>query len=98
LVAQLGRALSWYGKDRWFKSSPRLLNNLSSHVKRLTAEWMQHNIVIKNDSYRFNIQHDLSIKWSLYVKTLVLELCQDVLGRTVDVKIDDNLISLVFRE
>jgi hypothetical protein len=21
LVAQLGRALSWYGKDRWFKSS-----------------------------------------------------------------------------
>jgi hypothetical protein len=24
LVAQLGRALSWYGKDRWFKSSPGL--------------------------------------------------------------------------
>jgi hypothetical protein len=64
----------------------------------LTASWMQHNIVIKNDSYRFNIQHDLGIKWSLYVKTLVLELCQDILGITVDVKIDDNLISLVFTE
>jgi hypothetical protein len=64
----------------------------------LTASWMQHNIVIKNDSYRFNIQHDLGIKWSLYVKTLVSELCQDVLGRAVDIKINDNLISLVFTE
>jgi hypothetical protein len=65
----------------------------------LTASWMQHNIEIKNGSYyRFNIQHDLGIKWSLYVKTLVSELCQDVLNTKVDVKIDDNLISLVFRE
>lgn len=65
----------------------------------LNASGMQHNIAIKNDSYhRFNIQHDLGIKWSLYVKTLVSELCRDVLNLTVDVKIDDNLISLVFRE
>jgi hypothetical protein len=65
----------------------------------LTASWMQHNITIRNDSYRFNIQHDLGIKWSLYVKTLVSELCQDVLGgKAVDIKIDDNLISLVFTD
>ena len=65
----------------------------------LTASWMQHNIEIKNGSYyRFNIQHDLGIKWSLYVKTLVSELCRDVVNITVDVNIDDNLISLVFRE
>lgn len=65
----------------------------------LTASWMQHNIEIKNGSYyRFNIQHDLGIKWSLYVKTLVSELCHDVLNITVDVMIDDNLISLMFRE
>jgi hypothetical protein len=64
----------------------------------LTASWMQHNIVIRNNSYRFNIQHDLGIKWSLYVKTLVSELCQDVLGKVVNIKIDDNLISLVFTE
>jgi hypothetical protein len=35
LVAQLGRALSWYGKDRWFKSSPGLLNDLSTKSSRL---------------------------------------------------------------
>ena len=65
----------------------------------LTASWMQHSIEIKNGSYyRFNIQHDLGIKWSLYVKTLVSELCHDVLKLPVDVMIDDNLISLMFRE
>ena len=65
----------------------------------LTASWMQHNIEIKNGSYyHFNIQHDLGIKWSLYVKTLVSELCHDVLKLPVDVMIDDNLISLMFRE
>ena len=65
----------------------------------LTASWMQHNIEFKEGSYhRFNIQHDLGIKWSLYVKTLVSELCQDVLNITVDVSIDENLISLTFEE
>lgn len=65
----------------------------------LTASWMQHNIEIKDGSYhRFNIQHDLGIKWSLYVKTLVSELCHDVLNITLDVKIDENLISLTFRD
>lgn len=65
----------------------------------LTASWMQHNIEIKEGSYhRFNIQHDLGIKWSLYVKTLVSELCRDVLNITVDVSIDENLISLTFEE
>lgn len=65
----------------------------------LTASWMQHNIEIKEGSYhRFNIQHDLGIKWSLYVKTLVAELCHDVLNITVDVSIDENLISLTFEE
>jgi hypothetical protein len=65
----------------------------------LTASWMQYNIEIKNGSYcHFEIQHDLGIKWSLYVKTLVSELCHDVLEITVDINIDENLISLIFKE
>jgi len=65
----------------------------------LTASWMQHNIEIKNGSYyRFNLQHDLRIKWWLYVKTLVLELCHDVLRLPVDVMKEDKLISLMFRK
>jgi hypothetical protein len=65
----------------------------------LTASWMQFIIEIKNGSYcHFEIQHDLGIKWSLYVKTLVSELCHDVLEITVDINIDENLISLIFKE
>jgi len=62
----------------------------------LTVSWMQHNIENKNGSYRFNIHHDLGIKWSLYVKTLVSELSEDILGKKVEVKISSDLVSLVF--
>jgi hypothetical protein len=63
----------------------------------LTVSWMQHNIENKNGSYLFNIHHDLGIKWSLYVKTLVSELSEDVLGKKAEVKITNDLISLVFQ-
>jgi hypothetical protein len=89
---------SFKGILRFMKENIELDDFLRFLRTWLTASWMQHNIVIKNDSYRFNIQHDLGIKWSLYVKTLVSELCQDILGKAVDIKIDDNLISLVFTE
>jgi hypothetical protein len=62
----------------------------------LTASWMQHNIVIRDDSYSFTIRHDLGIKWSLYVKIVVTELSHDVLNKRVESEITDNLISLVF--
>lgn len=62
----------------------------------LTVSWMDHTIVNRNGSYYLNIQHDLGIKWSLYVKTLVSELYRDILGKKVDVDISANLISFIF--
>jgi hypothetical protein len=38
----------------------------------------------------------MGIKWSLYVKTLVSELSQDILGKKVEIKISENIISLIF--
>jgi hypothetical protein len=61
----------------------------------LTVSWMQHNIENKNGSYRFTIHHDLGIKWSLYVKTLVSELSKDVLEKRSQVKITNDLISFI---
>jgi hypothetical protein len=46
-------------------------------------------------AHRFNIHHDLGIKWSLYVKTLVSELSEDILEKKAEVKITKDLISLV---
>ena len=62
----------------------------------LTVSWMQHNIVIRDESYHFNIQHDLGYKWSLYVQTLVSELSNDILQKKSEIKITDNVISIVF--
>jgi hypothetical protein len=62
----------------------------------LTVSWMQHNIVLRNGTYHFNIQHDLGYKWSLYVQTLVSELSNDILQRRADIRITDNVISIVF--
>ena len=64
----------------------------------LTVSWMQLNIEKRNGSYRFHIQHDLGIKWSLYVKILVSELSEDILKKKVQVKITEATISLVFQE
>jgi hypothetical protein len=62
----------------------------------LNVSWMQHNIEQKDGYYRFHIQHDLGIKWSIYVKILVSELSEDILNRKVQVKISASTISLVF--
>jgi hypothetical protein len=62
----------------------------------LTVSWMQHNIILRNGSYHFNIQHDLGYKWSLYVQTLVSELSNDILQRRAEIRITDNVISIVF--
>jgi hypothetical protein len=62
----------------------------------LTVSWMQLNIVLRNGSYHFNIQHDLGYKWSLYVQTLVEELSNDILQRRAEIKVTDNVISIVF--
>jgi hypothetical protein len=62
----------------------------------LTVSWMQHNIVLRNGSYHFNIQHDLGYKWSLYVQTLVSELSNDILRQRAEIRITENVISIVF--
>jgi hypothetical protein len=62
----------------------------------LTVSWMQHNIVLRNGSYHFNIQHDLGYKWSLYVQTLVSELSSDILEQRAEIRITENVISIVF--
>jgi hypothetical protein len=62
----------------------------------LTVSWMQLYLVDRNHSYLLNIQHDMGRKWSLYVKTLVAELAQDILGKQIEIKISDNIISLIF--
>jgi hypothetical protein len=62
----------------------------------LTVSWMQQNIEVRDGTYYFKIQHSLGPKWSLYVKTLLSELSQDILGKMAEISIIGDTISFVF--
>lgn len=62
----------------------------------LNVAWMQHYIEKRKDSYVFKIQHDLGIKWTLYVETLIRELFHDIVGKPLEVKSTKGNITLVF--
>lgn len=63
----------------------------------LTVSWMQNDLHVHEDGENhFMIQHDMNIKWSLYLKILVSELYRDIFGKNVDIRITDKTISLVF--
>lgn len=81
----------------FMKESPDIEDFVEVLRSWLTVSWMQHNIEIRNRIYHFKIQHNLGKKWSLYVKTLVSELSQDVLGKRGETKtISDTMVSLAF--
>lgn len=62
----------------------------------LNVAWMQHYIKKGKNCYHFRIQHDLGKKWSLYIKTLVVGLFEDILNKKLEAKITKNTISFVF--
>lgn len=62
----------------------------------LNVAWMQHYIRKEKNGYNFRIQHDLGKKWSLYIKTSVRGLFEDVVGKKLQVKTSKNTISFIF--
>ena len=62
----------------------------------LNVAWMQHGFEKTKNSYIFKIQHDLGKKWSLYVRTLITALFQDIMKRPLEVKCGKNSIVVVF--
>jgi hypothetical protein len=64
----------------------------------LTVSWMQQSIEVRDGIYHFKVQHSLGSKWSLYVKTLISELSQDILGKKADIILVGDTISFAFSE
>ncbi|MGD1835167.1 MAG: hypothetical protein ACPKQO_05550 [Nitrososphaeraceae archaeon] len=62
----------------------------------LYVAWMQHDVIKGRKYYTFKIQHDLGEKWSLYIKTVVTELFNDILHKKLEVKTRKNLITFIF--
>jgi hypothetical protein len=64
----------------------------------LNVSWMQQNIEVHDGKYTFKIQHGLGSKWSLYVRTLIDELAQDVLGKKANIRVLGETITFSFSE
>jgi hypothetical protein len=64
----------------------------------LNVSWMQQDIEVHKGTYTLKIQHGLGSKWSLYVKTLVAELAQDVLGKKANVRVVGETLTFSFSE
>jgi hypothetical protein len=64
----------------------------------LNVSWMQQNVEVGDGAYRLKIQHNLGSKWSLYVKTLVSELAQDILGKKASIKVMGETITFSFAQ
>jgi hypothetical protein len=82
----------------FMKDSPDVAGFVELIRTWLNVSWMQQSAEIRDGQYRFKIQHSLGSKWSLYVKTLITELAQDVLGKKVTVKTTGDTMLFTFPE
>lgn len=64
----------------------------------LNVSWMQQSVELHDGTYQFKVQHNLGSKWSLYIRTLISELAQDVLGKKAIIKTMAETISFSFPE
>ncbi len=82
----------------FMKDSPTVADFVELMRTWLNVSWMQQSVEVRDGDYRFKIQHGLGGKWSLYVKTLITELAQDVLGKKVEARTMGDTILFSFRE
>ncbi|MGI0056532.1 MAG: hypothetical protein ACREAK_04070 [Nitrosarchaeum sp.] len=62
----------------------------------LNVAWMQHFFKKSKGFYHFKIQHDIGKNWSLYIKTLVTGLFEDIIGKKLQVQTSKNSITFIF--
>lgn len=63
----------------------------------LSVSWMQLSLEVRDDgNYYFTIRHDLGKNWSLYIKTLVLELYHDGFSNDINIDTTESTISIIF--
>ncbi len=82
----------------FMKDSPNVADFVELIRTWLNVSWMQQNVEMHSGDYRFKIQHGLGNKWSLYIKTLITELAQDVLGKGVSARMVGDTILFSFSE
>jgi hypothetical protein len=52
----------------------------------------------ENDLHIYTVKHDLGENWSLYHKTVLELMFNEILGKSIDISISRNNIRFKFRE
>ena len=75
-----------------------LISFLSWFETRMVNSSVQVSHTIINSSHTYVMKHDIGKNWSLYHKTILELIFQEVFGRKIIVKADKNTISFHFSE
>lgn len=65
---------------------------------RMNMSAFEMNHKETTDSHSYVIKHDLGYNWSLYHKTVLELIFRDILGKKIDVEINDRMMKILFEK
>lgn len=82
----------------FMKGSMDIDSFVSWFVTRMKISDFEINHTVKNSKHTYIIKHDLGYNWSLYHKTVLELIFNDVLERKIDFEIKDRMMELSFEK
>jgi len=82
----------------FMKGSMDIDSFVSWFVTRMKMSDFEMNHTIKNSTNNYIIKHDLGYNWSLYHKTVLELIFNDVFGRKIDFNINDRMMEISFEK
>ncbi|AJM93296.1 MULTISPECIES: hypothetical protein [Nitrosopumilus] len=82
----------------FMKGSMDVDSFVSWFVTRMKISDFEMNHSVKDSRHRYIIKHDLGYNWSLYHKTVLELIFNDVLERKIDFKIKDRIMEISFEK
>lgn len=71
---------------------------VSWFVTRMKISDFEMNHTVENGKHTYIIKHDLGYNWSLYHKTVLQLIFNDVLEKKIDSEINDRMMKIVFEK
>lgn len=82
----------------FMKGSMDVDSFVSWFVTRMKISDFEMNHTVKNSTNNYIIKHDLGINWSLYHKTVLQLIFNDVFKKKIDIIIKDRMMEISFEK
>ena len=97
LAKQIGQSIV-SDISTFMKGSTDIDSFVSWFVTRMKISDFEINYTIKDSEHRYIIKHDLVYNWSLYHKTVLELIFNDVFEKKIDVTIKDRMMEVSFEK